>query len=218
MAAFFGAAQVDDFVVVEDEVRYAPGGLSLVSDAEGGVLGAEEVPQDWGYRRFILHQAYLCAVAGGVTAFCIGSEMRSLTQLRSAAGFPAVDALRVLAAECRAILGPDVKIGYAADWSEYFGYHPQDGSGDVYFHLDPLWADPNVDFIGIDNYMRLSDWRDGENHADAAWGAIYNLEYLQANVAGGEGYDWYYPSQEARDLQLREPITDGAYGEPWVWR
>ncbi|MEN8684955.1 glycoside hydrolase/phage tail family protein, partial [Marivita sp.] len=218
VAAFFGAAQVDDFVVVEDEVHYAPGGLSLVSDAEGGVLGAEDVPQDWGYRRFILHQAYLCAVAGGVTAFCIGSEMRSLTQLRGAAGFPAVDALRVLAAECRAILGPDVKIGYAADWSEYFGYHPQDGSGDVYFHLDPLWADPNVDFIGIDNYMRLSDWRDGENHADAAWGAIYNLEYLQANVAGGEGYDWYYPSQEARDLQLREPITDGAYGEPWVWR
>jgi hypothetical protein len=217
VAAFFGAAQVDDFVVVEGVVHYAPEGLDLGSDAEGG-SEAEEVQQDWGYRRFILHQAYLCAVAGGVTAFCIGSEMRSLTQLRGASGFPAVDALRVLAAECRAILGPDVKIGYAADWSEYFGYHPQDGSGDVYFHLDPLWADPNVDFIGIDNYMRLSDWRDGEGHADADWGAIYNLDYLRANVAGGEGYDWYYPSQEARDLQVREPITDGAYGEPWVWR
>jgi hypothetical protein len=200
VAAFFGSASVGDFVVEDGSVTYTP----------------EE--QDWGYRRFILHQAHLCAVAGGVTAFCIGSEMRSLTQLRGATGFPAVEAMRVLAAECRAILGPGVKIGYAADWSEYFGYHPQDGSGDVYFHLDPLWADPHVDFIGIDNYMRLSDWRDGEDHADAGWGAIYNLDYLRANVAGGEGYDWYYPSPEARDLQQRAPITDGAHDEPWVYR
>ena len=212
VAAFFGSAQIGDFVVAEDVVLYAPGGLVPGSDPE------EEVPQDWGYRRFILHQAYLCAVAGGVTAFCIGSEMRSLTQLRGVSGFPAVEALRVLAADCRAILGSGVKIGYAADWSEYFGTHPQDGSGDLYFHLDPLWADPNVDFIGIDNYMPLSDWRDGEDHADAAWGAVHDLDYLKANVAGGEGYDWYYPSQEARDLQQRAPITDGAYGEPWVWR
>ncbi|WP_439124314.1 baseplate multidomain protein megatron, partial [Marivita sp.] len=197
--AFFGTAALSDFAV-EDEV------VSYTGD------------EDWGYRRFILHQAYLCALAGGVTAFCIGSEMRSLTQLRGATGFPAVDALRMLAVECRTILGPDVQIGYAADWSEYFGYHPQDGSGDVYFHLDPLWADPNIDFIGIDNYMLLSDWRDGEDHADADWQSIYNLDYLRANVAGGEGYDWYYPSQDARDLQLREPIADGAYGEPWVWR
>ncbi len=212
VAAFFGGAQVDDFIVEDGTVLYAPGGF--VSGGEG----EEEVPQDWGYRRFILHQAHLCAVAGGLTAFCIGSEMRSLTQLRGATGFPAVEALRVLAADCRAILGPEVKIGYAADWSEYFGYHPQDGSNDVYFHLDPLWADLNIDFIGIDNYMRLSDWRDGTDHADAGWGAVYNLEYLKANVAGGEGYDWYYPSKDARDLQLREPISDEAYGEPWVWR
>ena len=29
-----------------------------------------------------------------------------------------------LAEEVRAILGPDAKIGYAADWSEYFGHQP----------------------------------------------------------------------------------------------
>lgn len=215
VAAFFGAARVDDFAVVDGVIRFVPPTSGIVDEGEDE---GDPVPQDWGYRRFILHQAHLCALAGGVTAFCIGSEMRSLTQLRGASGFPAVDAMRALAADCRAILGPDVKIGYAADWSEYFGYHPQDGSGDVYFHLDPLWADPNIDFIGIDNYMRLSDWRDGESHADADWGSIYNLDYLRANVAGGEGYDWFYPSQEARDLQQRAPITDGAYGEPWVYR
>ena len=34
------------------------------------------------------------------------------------------------------------------------------------FHLDPLWASPDVDFIGIDNYMPLTDWRDGATHLD----------------------------------------------------
>jgi len=44
-----------------------------------------------------------------------------------------------------------VKLTYAADWSEYFGY--QDGAGNRYFHLDALWADEDVDFIGIDNCL-----------------------------------------------------------------
>ncbi|WP_415184446.1 baseplate multidomain protein megatron [Phaeovulum sp.] len=198
VAAFFGSAAIGDF---------APGGGSVA------YLG----PQEWSLRRFILHYAHLCALAGGVEAFCISSEMVGLTQIRGEGGtFPAVTALRALAADVRAILGPNCKIGYAADWSEYFGYQP--GNGDRYFHLDPLWADPNIDFVGIDNYMPLSDWREGEQHADAHWGAIHSLEYLRANVAGGEGYDWYYASDAHRDAQRRTPIEDGAYGEPWVWR
>ncbi|MEM1374167.1 MAG: glycoside hydrolase/phage tail family protein [Pseudomonadota bacterium] len=200
VAAFMGSAQPGDFEIDGVNVRYVG-------------------PPDTGYRRFILHYAHLCAAAGGVDAFCIGSEMRGFTQIRGAGdSFPAVDALRALAAECRAILGDACDVSYAADWSEYFGYQPQDGSGDVYYHLDPLWADPVIDFIGIDNYMPLSDWRDGRDHADAAAGSIYALEYLCANVAGGEGYDWYYASDAARDAQIRTPITDGAYGEPWVFR
>ena len=148
----------------------------------------------------MLHYAHLCARAGGVDAFCIGSEMRGLTQIRdSADGYPAVRALCDLAEEVRAILGPDTKIGYAADWSEYFGHQPGDGSGDVLYHLDPLWASPAIDFVGIDNYMPLSDWRDGAGHADAAAGSIYDLDYLKGNVAGGEGYDWYYADAAGRD-------------------
>ncbi len=199
VAAFFGAASPADFTPTADGVRY-------------------DGPPDFGYRRFILHYAHLCAAAGGVGAFCIGSEMRGLTTIRGAAGFPAVAALRVLAAECRTILGPSAKIGYAADWSEYFGHHPQDGSGDVFFHLDPLWADPAIDFVGIDNYMPLSDWRDGDSHADAAWGSIHDLDYLTANVAGGEGFDWYYRNSADEAAQVRTPITDGAHGEDWVYR
>lgn len=174
-------------------------------------------PDEWSYRRFILHYAHLCAAAGGIDAFLIGSEMVSMTQIRGPQNtYPAVAALRRLAADVRTILGPDVKIGYAADWSEYFGHHP--GGGELFFHLDPLWADPNINFIGIDNYMPLSDWRDGDNHRDAHWGRIDNIDYLRSNVAGGEGYDWYYASQADRDAQIRTPITDGAYDEAWVWR
>ena len=195
---FFGTAQATDFTL------------------ETGLLSFSG-PAEWRYRRFILHYAHLCAAAGGVDAFCIGSEMRGLTQIRGAGdSFPTVQALRSLAADCRAILGPDVKISYAADWSEYFGYHPDDG--DLYFHLDPLWADTNIDFVGIDNYMPISDWRDGDTHSDAAWGTINNLEYLRANIAGGEGYDWFYSSLEHDVAQIRTPITDGAFNEPWVYR
>ncbi|WP_121061877.1 baseplate multidomain protein megatron [Chachezhania antarctica] len=198
VAAFFGTAQASDFTVGDGTVTYTG-------------------PDEWSLNRFILHYAALCAAAGGVHAFCIGSEFRALTQIRGATGFPAVQALRTLAAQARILLGPDTKIGYAADWSEYFGYQPP-GTDDRLFHLDPLWADPQIDFIGIDNYMPLSDWREGEDHADAAWGSIYEPAYLKANIEGGEGYDWYYASDADRDAQIRTPITDGAHGEPWVWR
>ncbi len=197
VAAFFGTAQIDDFSVSGDVVAYTG-------------------PQEWSYRRFILHYAHVCAAAGQVDSFCIGSEMRSLTQIRGQKGFPAVTAMKELADDVRLVLGPDVKIGYAADWSEYHGYQPS-GTADKIFHLDPLWASDAIDFIGIDNYMPLSDWRDGEEHLDAGFGSIYNLEYLSANVEGGEGYDWFYHSNEAMEAQIRTPITDGE-GEPWIWR
>ncbi len=230
VAAFFGTATAADFALAEDAPPpepqpHAHGGESIEYGPlryTGPVRQSPVIysgPDDWGYRRFILHQAMLCKAAGGVESFCIGSEMRGLTTLRGENGsFPAVAHLVALAAEVRAILGPEVRIGYAADWSEYAGYAPQDGSGDRYFHLDPLWADANIDFVGIDNYMPLSDWRDGEGHADAGWGSIYDLGYLTANIAGGEGYDWYYPSNEARAAQRRVPISDGAHDEPWIWR
>lgn len=178
-------------------------------------------PEEWSYRRMILHYAHLCQAAGGVDAFLIGSELRGLTQIRSGTGsYPAVGALKTLAADVRSILGPATKISYAADWSEYRGHDAGDGSGDFHFHLDPLWADGNVDFIGIDNYMPLSDWRAGPGHLDEEAGAasIYDLSYLQSNIEGGEYYDWYYANEAARAAQARTPITDGAYGKPWVFR
>ena len=128
-------------------------------------------------------------------------------------------ALIQLAADVKAMLGPATKVIYAADWSEYFGHQPGDGTGDVYFHLDPLWASAAIDAIGIDLYWPLADWRDGRAHLDYLAGArsTYDLAYLRGNVHGGEGYDWYYASAADRDAQMRSPITDGA-GKPWVFR
>jgi hypothetical protein len=200
VAAFFGRARPGHFRIVNGEVAYSG-------------------PNEWSYRRFILHYATLCKLAGGVASFCIGSELRSLTHIRDGVeSYPAVRELCALAADVRSILGPEVKIGYAADWSEYFGHQPTDGSGDVLFHLDDLWAHPAIDFVGIDNYMPLSDWRDGSGHRDAGAGSIYSLEYLKSNVAGGEGFDWYYPDSTAREVQDRRPIEDGAHAEDWVFR
>ena len=202
VAAFFSNAQISDFAVSGETVSWTGG-------------------NDWGFRRMILHYAHLCKAAGGVDAFLIGSELRGLTTIRDGVmSFPAVTAMKQLAADVRTIIGTGTKISYAADWSEYFGHQPQDGSGDALFHLDRLWADPAIDFIGVDNYLPLSDWRDGTAHLDAqaGWSSVRDLDYLQSNIEGGEGFDWFYASDTDRDAQVRTPISDGFYGEPWVFR
>ena len=203
VSAFFGSATSANFSVDGTQVSWTGG-------------------SDWGYRRMVLHYAKLCAAAGGVDAFLIGSESRGLTRTRSdATTYPAVAALKTLAADVRAILGPGTKIGYAADWSEWGNHQTGDVPGSLIFNLDPLWSDANIDFIGIDNYMPLADWRDGTPHRDydAANGPtdIHDPAYLAANIKGGEDYDWYYASAADRDAQSRTPIGDGL-GKPWVWR
>ncbi len=177
------------------------------------------------YTTMVLHYASLCVAAGGVDAFVIGSELVGLTQVRSSPGdgaYPAVQALKTLAAAVKAIVGPSCRVGYAADWSEYHSHRPADGSNDVIFNMDPLWSDPHIDFVGIDNYLPLSDWRDGSPNIDAdpvaGPFAIWDKGYLAGNVEGGEGYDWYYASPADRVSQTRTPIVDGAYGQHWVFR
>jgi hypothetical protein len=191
IAAFFGTASASHFTVNGTQVTYSG-------------------PNEWSYRRFILHQAALCVAAGGVDAFLIGSELIGLTRVRGAAGnFPAVDALIALAAQVRVLMGPTIKISYGADWTEYGGYQPP-GTNDLRFPLDQLWADPNLDFIGLDWYAPISDRRDGEPRLD--------IPALQAGIESGEGFDFYYANEAARASKARTPITDDAHNEPWVWR
>jgi GTA TIM-barrel-like domain/Putative phage tail protein len=209
VAAFVGTAAPGDFSIDGDEVTYSG-------------------PDEWSFRRFILHYAHLCEAAGGVDAFIMGSELIGATTLRSSASaFPFIDALVDLAADVKDVLSPGTKLTYGANWTEHPAYVPPDGSGDVYFHLDPLWASDVIDAVGIDVYWPLSDWRDGEDHLDFEPGrTIYDLDYLKGNVRGGEAFDFYYPAagetgNEAspeRIAQTRTAITDGAYGKPWVYK
>ena len=193
VAEFFGTAQPSEYSLGAGENHYRA--------------------QDNGFRNFILSHANLARRAGGVDRFVIGSEMIGLTTIRdSQNNFPAVTELADLAADVRSLLGPQTGLTYAADWSEYFGFHPQDGSGDIFFHLDELWAHPAIDAIGIDAYFPLSDWREGEHLDRQDFASIYDDNYLSGNVEGGEGYDWFYASQSDRDAQIRSPISQ------WVYR
>lgn len=198
ISSLLGPAQPQHFTVAGSSVAYSG-------------------PDSWGLRRMILHYAHLCQIAGGVDGFLIGSELRALTRLRDDTGaFAFVAALKTLAGEVRSICGPQTAISYAADWSEYFGYHPPGPHNDVLFNLDSLWADANVDFIAIDNYMPLSDWHETGDPGLTDQHALHDKAYLQANIQGGEGHDWYYQNAADRASGIRTPITDGL-GEPWVW-
>ena len=98
---FFGQARRGDFSPDGETVTYH---------------GAPE----WSWRRMILHYAMLAKMVGGVDGLIVGSELRDLTIVESIPGvFPAVDALKALADDVKAILGTECLVTYAADWTEY---------------------------------------------------------------------------------------------------
>ena len=218
--SFFGSASVSDFSVDGVSVTYT---------------GTEK-----SWRRMVLHYALLCtAVAKTLTdpskfaCFYVGTEMRGITRTRSAGVgvYPGVEAFNTLINDVKGIFttsGLTVEVSYAADWSEYHSHRPSDGTGDVFFNMDAIWTNPNCAFIAIDNYMPISDWREGQTHADYGSGndiygnpkatIIYDKDYLQGQVEGGENYHYYYASQSDRENQVRSAITDGAYNEHWIFR
>jgi hypothetical protein len=133
-----------------------------------------------GYNAYITHYANLCA--GYIDAIAIGSELRGLTEVHDGASvgrnFPGVNALVSLAATVKGIVGSGVKVTYAADWSEY--HHAADG----WYHLDPLWASPHIDVVGIDAYFPLTNAPQSE--------VGYDAEAIKAGWESGEGYDFYF--------------------------
>jgi len=195
----------------------SPDGASAAADQVNALFGGGA--DSWNYHTMILHYASVAADAGGVDAFMIGSELKSLTRVRSASGvYPAVDALMSLAAEVKAIVGAGTVVTYGADWTEYGAHVVDGGANEVRFPLDKLWASPSIDALGIDYYAPLADWRDRGDQLDAALtDDAHRVAYLAGNLAAGEAYDWYYADQAARDAQTRTPITDGL-GRPWLFR
>lgn len=129
-----------------------------------------------GYNNFIMHYAELAK--NRVDAFIIGSEMIGLTGFTDNTGsYPAVNHFIKLAGMVKAKLGQQTLVTYAADWSEY--HHTSGG----WFNLDPLWACPDIDFIGIDSYFPLTE--------DLPQTAI-SEELIKEGWESGEGWDYYY--------------------------
>lgn len=127
-----------------------------------------------GYNNFILHYARL--VKDYVNAFIIGSELIGITSIKdSANNFPAVLELINLARLVKEIVGSNVQVTYAADWSEY--HHTSGG----WYNLDPLFASPYIDFVGIDAYFPLT----------SSLSSQITKEEIMKGCHTGEGYDYY---------------------------
>jgi hypothetical protein len=130
-----------------------------------------------GYNAFIIYYANL--VKNYVDAFMIGSEMIGLTSVNNGSNiFPGVSELVSLAATVKSIVGANVKVTYGADWSEY--HHTSGG----WYNMDPLWASPNIDMVGIDAYFPLTDEQEPA--------AGFTKQQIMDGWTSGEGYDWYY--------------------------
>ena len=170
----------------------------------GDVTGSTSEVADFftranGYNDFIEHYANL--VDGKVDAFCIGSELKGLTKVTDTPGvYPAVDELIGLAATVKGILGGGVKVTYAADWSEY---HHTDGG---WYNMDPLWASPDIDVIGIDAYFPLTDSVQGD----------YDIDEVKAGWTSGEGYSWSY-TDDTRTTQTSLSAPYAWKNIAWFW-
>lgn len=146
-----------------------------------------------GYKNFILHYAKL--TKGKVDAFVIGSELVSMTKVRAGNIFPAVEELIDLARQVKEIVGQNVIVTYAADWSEY---HHTDGG---WYNLDDLWSCKDIDVIGIDAYFPItkslvSDISDNE---------------IIDGWRSGEGYDYYIDHYDVNKTQY--PLD-----APYAWK
>ncbi|MCZ6896357.1 glycoside hydrolase TIM-barrel-like domain-containing protein [Rickettsia helvetica] len=127
-----------------------------------------------GYNNFILHYARL--VKDYVDSFIIGSELIGITSIKDAANnFPAVSELINLARLVKEIVGSNVQVTYAADWSEY--HHTSGG----WYNLDPLFTSPYIDFVGIDAYFPLT----------RSLNSQITKEEIMKGCNSGEGYDYY---------------------------
>ena len=159
--------------------------------AVGGTSSWNGGPADWGFRRMILHYAHLCAAAGGVDAFLIGSEMRGLTTMRDAArqlsgrrGAGASSRPTCGASSGRARRSATPPTGRSTSATSRTTARATSSSTST--RSGPT---PTSTSSASTTTCRSSDWRDGVDHPDAwrAAPAIYDRAYLQRQHRGRRG-------------------------------
>lgn len=190
------------------------------------------------YNKFILHYATL--LKGSIETLIIGSEMEALTKFRDDQDdFLAVNEFINLAKITRGIVGSGVKLTYAANWSEY---HHTDGG---WYHLDKLWADNNIDFVGIDAYFPITDepihgpvdpkvvaagWTKGRDFdyyvdgdrkipMDPTWGSKNFIGWWQSNHYNPDGIksDWQPKMKPIAFTEVGFSALDAATNEPYKY-
>lgn len=153
-----------------------------------------------GYNAFIRHYSQLSGLAAQIDAFVIGSELIGITSYDSGSNtYPGVTNLAALAALVKADM-PGVDLTYAADWTEY---HSQGG----YYNMDPLWASPNIDFVGIDNYMPLTPDLDQSS---------ITQDKIKEGWESGEGWEYFYADAVNRTGRTDYTPNDGT--SPYAWK
>ena len=152
---------------------------------------------EWTHRRMILHYAALLGdLLESGDAFLVGSEMVGLSREQASWG----TALSTLMTDVRTLLKTGVNLSYAADWSEY--NEP---------NIDTMWG--NADFIGIDWYMPLTDWRTTDDED-------YRRSSFADGITSGEYWDYYYASEDDRTNSVQTPITSDEFRQKNIgyWR
>lgn len=146
-----------------------------------------------GYNKFILHYANLefegIKLRDVIDSFVIGSELKELTATRVNQYLsPAIQNLKSLACSVKSIVGENVKLTYSANWGEY-----------SLPHMDKLWCDPNIDFVGISAYFPLTP---DLEQKDITFYSIKN------GWTSGEGYNYYI------DNGIKVNYNDPS----WAWK
>lgn len=210
----------------------APYQIDITLASTGDVTTLYTGPSEWSYRRFVLHYTKLAMAINGVVAdtvigLVLGSRLTGITTAYdNTYSSPAVAALITLASDVKTVstitdsttgITTSLEVSYAASHTEWHGVNT--GSlGGFLFHLDPLWANSNIDYIGLSWYQPLSDWRGTPNDLDRKVFGSVGTNYYQQNIEAAENYSWTYANLTARNSQVRTPISDPIYNQAWVYR
>ena len=202
VAAFFGDGGAGDFAVAGETVAlFRAGGMELPA----AWCCTTRILRGGGRRRRLPDRL------GAARADAVRSSASELSVRRRAGA---------LAADVRGVLGPARRSPTPPTGRSISGTSRRTAAGDVYFHLDPLWARRAIDFVGIDIYKPLSDWRDGAAISTSRRASARStISTICAATSRRRGLRLVLCQRgRPRRRRTRTPITDGAYGKPWVFR